>query len=80
MSRTEDVQWRLRVASVACARVRRRMVTTFQSWVCLALAAAALAAVCGGLWVDWKLNWGKKKEQRGFDVMPPPPPDGEKDK
>jgi hypothetical protein len=41
----------------------------------LALAAAALAGVCGGLWVDWKLNWGRKRQPPGFDVIPPDPTD-----
>jgi len=42
-----------------------------------AVAAVTLAAVCGGLWVDWKLNWGRKKAPRGFEVIQRGPVDGE---
>ena len=52
-----------------------RSVTTVLGYFC---AACVAAAVCGGLWVDWKLNWGRKRETRGFDVIPRGRPVGEK--
>jgi hypothetical protein len=51
---------------------------TSSDWIWLGVAAGALVAVCGGLWVDWKLNWGRRKEDaRGFDVVPRDPHDDE---
>ena len=53
---------------------------SLNEWVWFAVAAGALAAVCGGLWVDWKLNWGRKKEPQGFEVIQRGPSEGENDK
>ena len=48
---------------------------TSSDWIWLGISIGALVGVCGGLWVDWKLNWRKtpeppKEEQRGFEVAP----------
>ena len=45
--------------------------------MCMAVAALVLAVIGMGLWIDWKLNWRKKRDEpreaRGFEVLPTQP-------